>query len=71
MLRYRNKFAAHLDLDEVMHLPHLGSAELTVDYYHSHVVAAEAAPGVLAGLPQNLGQYYETCAHEAQEVYAA
>jgi hypothetical protein len=50
MLRYRNKFVAHLDNERVMNPPNLENALTAVKYYHEHVVNVEAQAGALNGL---------------------
>lgn len=69
--RYRDKFIAHLESDEVMHIPWLSKAQSSVWFYHNYVVQNEAQPGDLAGLPSKLGSYYRQCADEANGIYRA
>lgn len=53
MRRYRDKFVAHLDSDEVMDIPDFDLAERSVAFYHSHLVSKEVEDTamVLKGLP--------------------
>src|SRR5437588_664498 len=36
--RYRDKFAAHLDSERVMHIPNFDMAKAAVEFYHKHIV---------------------------------
>jgi len=69
MRRYRDKFVAHLDSDEVMNIPSLDIAKKAVWFYHRYVVEREALPGDLAGLPVELDTGYAECEAEAEAVY--
>jgi hypothetical protein len=67
--RYRDKFLAHLDSDEIMNIPALDIAKKAVWFYHSYVVQHEAQPGDLAGLPLELDAGYAQCENEARAIY--
>ena len=61
MLTYRDKFLAHLDDLPVMDIPFLDRAKAGVEFYHRYVVQHEASSGDLAGLPDDLIDYYKLC----------
>jgi hypothetical protein len=69
MKEYRDKFVAHLDLELVMNFPALDIAKTSVWFYHAHIVAQEAQPGDLHGLPLDLEPGYAQCEAEARAVY--
>lgn len=69
MRKYRDKFLAHLDSDEVMNIPALDIAKKAVWFYHAHLVQHEAQPGDLAGLPIELDVGYAQCEEEARTIY--
>lgn len=71
MRAYRDKFVAHLDLEETAKLPDLDYALATVCFLHSHVVAQEIDEAFLGRLPRDLRRYYDLKLQEAKEVYAA
>ena len=58
--RYRDKFVAHLDSEDIMHIPKLDDAISLVKYYYSYV-AKELKPSELQALPQDLNSYYQKC----------
>jgi len=67
MLRYRDKFIAHLDSDPIMFIPALDAAKKAVWFYYAHVVDHEGAN--LAGLPPDLEAGYLQTEDEARIVY--
>lgn len=69
MRRYRDKFLAHLDSDEVMNIPALEIAKESVWFYHAYVVQQEAQPGDLDGLPVELDIGYSQCENVARTIY--
>lgn len=68
--RYRDKFVAHLDLDEVMHIPVLDIAVAAVRHYYQ-VVLAELQDAGSAGLPRDIDTYYRECLDEGRQFFAA
>lgn len=66
---YRDKFIAHLDDLREIDIPLLDRAKAAVEFLHDYVVLNEAAPGDLAGLPNNLSDYYDHCFAEATAAY--
>jgi hypothetical protein len=70
MMTYRNKFVAHLDQERVMHIPDMTVAAKSLWFLHAHVVAREAKPGDLAGLPTGDVQLgYDGCLSEAEDIF--
>jgi hypothetical protein len=68
---YRDKFLAHLDSDRTMNIPFLDMAQAAVWFYHAYVVAHEAEPGGLRGLPMDLTAGYQQSEEEARAVLLA
>ena len=73
--RYRDKFVAHLDSDDVMPIPNMDTALTAAYLFYSHLVRI-APDGVLAPpgrvpLPADLPRYYATSADEARVSYAS
>ena len=66
---YRDKFVAHLDCEHTMNIPMQDIAKKSVWFYHAQIVAREAQPGDLAGLPIELNTGYEQSELEAGAVY--
>jgi hypothetical protein len=56
MLRYRDKFIAHLDSDPIMYIPALDAAKKAVWFYDPYVLDHERANP--AGLPSDLDAGY-------------
>jgi hypothetical protein len=70
MKTYRDKFVAHLDQEREMNIPDMTVAQTSLWLLHSHLVAREAKPGDLIGLPtadMQLG--YDQCFSEAEEIF--
>lgn len=69
MLRYRDKFIAHLDSDEVMNIPGLDIAKKAVWFYYAYVVAEETVEGDFFGFDPELNTLYENMEREAEAAY--
>ncbi|HUN99017.1 MAG TPA: hypothetical protein VMU69_22650 [Bradyrhizobium sp.] len=70
MKTYRNKFVAHLDQEKVMYIPDMLVAQRSVWFLHAHVVAREAKPSDLTGLPtMDVQLGYGECLSEAEEIF--
>jgi len=68
--RYRDKFAAHLDSDRVMHIPDFEMAKSAVEFYHKYIVQKEIqSPEELEGLLTDLDRCYQDATEEAQRIY--
>lgn len=70
MRTYRDKFVAHLDLDEVMQIPRLRLARKSVAYLHDYVLAHEDDGGFFPEAPPKASRYYTLYANEGKRVYA-
>ena len=62
---YRDKFIAHLDSEEVMHIPVLDTPLALVKYYYS-CVANELNEKRLRNLPKDIDNYYQECFQAAE-----
>jgi hypothetical protein len=69
MRRYRDKFLAHLDSDEVMNIPSLEIAKQALWFYFDYVVQNEAQPGELGVNTEDLDAWHAQCEKEALVVY--
>lgn len=69
MRRYRDKFLAHLDSDEVMNIPSLEIAKQSVWFYFDYLVRNEAQPGELGVSQETLDVWHAQCEKEALAVY--
>lgn len=72
--RYRDKFVAHLDSDNVMEIPMLDIAERSVFFYHQHLIAQEVSDPlqVFRPLPassEELTTYFEHHCRAAAYTY--
>ena len=67
MLRYRDKFLAHLDSDLIMNIPALETAKKAVWFYYAHILADETTNS--AGLPSDINVGYARTEDEARKVY--
>jgi len=65
VLTYRNKFLAHLDSNEVMHIPTLDITLKSVFFYYSYLYQHKNTDSVFDGLPNNLEEYYKKCTKDA------
>jgi len=69
MHRYRDKFIAHLDSDEIMNIPGLDIAKRAAWFYYAYVVAKETVEGDFLGFDSELGTLYEKMEKEAEAAY--
>lgn len=70
MRTYRDKFVAHLDLDEVMQFPRLRLARKSVAYLHDYVLTHEDDGGFFPEAPLRAARFYLLYANEGKGVYA-
>lgn len=70
MRTYRDKFVAHLDLDEVMQIPRLRLARKSVSYLHDYVLSHEDDGGFFPEAPPKAARFYSLYEGEGQRVYA-
>jgi hypothetical protein len=65
MKTYRDRFVAHLDDDDTMHIPDLDPVLASTVFFYRELVA-QAPDGTFVGrLPRDLPTYYDTCRAEA------
>jgi hypothetical protein len=57
---YRDKFIAHLDSEEIMHIPVLDVPLKLVKYYYEYI-ANELGEAGLRDLPDDVEDYYQKC----------
>ena len=69
MRTYRDKFIAHLDLDEVMHIPYLRKGRKAVSYLYNYLRTHEDEGGFFANAPDTAKEFYSTMAVEGNAVY--
>jgi len=70
MRKYRDKFVAHLDLDEIMHIPRLRLARKTAAYLHDYVLVHEDDGDFFPEAPPKAARFYTVYANEGKGVYA-
>jgi len=69
MVRYRDKFLAHLDSDHVMHIPNLDIPTKAAWFYYAYIVEHEAMDGNLGGFDRDLDVIYKVFEKEAETAY--
>ena len=62
---YRDKFIAHLDSEEIMHIPVLDTPLALAKYYYTYV-ANELGEAGLRNLPSDIEHYYQECLQAAE-----
>jgi hypothetical protein len=70
MRTYRDKFVAHLDLEEIMHIPKLRCAQLSIEYLHDYVLKHEDDGDFFPEVPVGAAQFYKQYAIEGKGAYA-
>jgi len=66
---YRDKFIAHLDSEETMHIPFLETPLGLAKYYYAYV-ANELGEAGLRNLPRDIESYYQECFRSAEVHFA-
>lgn len=69
MRRYRDKFVAHLDSDEVAYPPNLQIGLDSVAYYQAHILDYDQNNSIFQGLPKDIAEYHDQCSREAAGIY--
>lgn len=69
MVRYRDKFLAHLDSDKTMNIPKLDIPMKAASFYYAYLIKYEATGGVLASFDRELDAMYEAFEKEAIAAY--
>ncbi len=70
MRTYRDKFVAHLDLDEVMQIPRLRLAQKGVSYLHDYILEHEDDGGFFPEVPPKASRFFSLYAGQGKEIYA-
>ena len=65
VLDYRDKFVAHLDSDEIMHIPLMEKTLSTIIFYYNELRLSVESQETLYGLPTDLIKYYDACYENA------
>lgn len=66
---FRDKFVAHLDDENIMHIPHFDVPLAAVFFLFNHVTARAKEQGFLI-IGDGIEKAYEDCLAEAKQVYA-
>jgi hypothetical protein len=69
MRGYRDKFVAHLDSDEIMHIPKLEVARSSVSYLYEYLRAHEDEEDSFIDAPTNASDFYARFSKEGNSVY--
>ncbi len=62
---YRDKFIAHLDSEETMHIPKLDKSLAVAKYYYNYA-AKELGESRLRNLPDDIDRYYQEYFHASE-----
>ena len=65
---YRDKFLAHLDNENTMHIPTLNWIETSTLYLYEYLLANEEQNGCFRDVP-NIKNYHQQSSDEAKEIY--
>ena len=71
MRKYRDKFVAHLDSEEVMHIPTLTITLQSVSYLYNYLLDNEGVPQFFADAPKSASAFYSRFRREGKEAYEA
>ena len=69
MLKYRDKFIAHLDNEPIAHIPTFDIALKNAVYLYQAIRSSN--PGWFHDLPANMGDYYQSCGTQAEAAWVA
>ena len=69
VLRYRDKFIAHLDEDRVMHIPRIRVARRSTAYLYEHLLREEEGKKVLWDAQQSAREFYSVMYRHAYGEY--
>jgi hypothetical protein len=67
---YRDRFVAHLDSDEVAHIPWLGIGRRSVTYLYDYLLAYEDEGDFFHDAPGKASTFYNRFEREGRKVYA-
>ena len=66
---YRDKFIAHLDEENIMHIPHLKIARRSAKFLYQKLLAQEAQNNTFADAPLSAKKVYKSFLNEGLKVY--
>ena len=69
MCRYRDKFVAHLDSEEVMCIPTLTITLQSVSYLYDYLLVNEGEPSFFVGATKSASAFYSLFLKEGKEAY--
>ena len=69
MRTYRDKFVAHLDSKETMHIPTLTVARKSASYLYDYLRTHEDEGDFFSDAPNKASTFYRNCLKEARSVY--
>lgn len=69
ILRYRNKFVAHLDSDRVMQVPKLDVIKASASFYHDYLIKEALEEGTAPIINIELAELHERFEREAVSAY--
>lgn len=70
MRTYRDKFVAHLDSEEVMHIPKLRVARKSVSFFYNYLLANEEEDNCFHDAPPKASRIYELFSAQGRRVYS-
>jgi len=71
MRTYRDTFVAHLDSEEVMHIPTLTITLQSVSYLYDYLLANEGEPSFFVDATKSASVFYSRLLKEGKEAYEA
>lgn len=69
VLRYRNKFVAHLDEERIAHIPRMGVARKAVAYLYNYIIRQVEAKAYLPDVNLSACQFYAVMFRQAVSEY--
>lgn len=69
MKTYRDKFVAHLDAEEVMHIPNLRVARKSLSFLYGYLFANEEQDGCFHDAPPKASNFYEQFMLQGRQEY--
>ena len=71
MRAYRDKFVAHLDTEEVMHIPILRTARQSASFLYEYILHHENEGDIFHDAPQSASTFYRLFFEEGKVAYTA
>ncbi len=69
MRTYRDKFVAHLDSEETMHIPEFDVARRSASYLYDYLLANEDEDNYFSDAPRKASTFYQKYLKEGKSVY--